>query len=231
MPSTIDDRAVFERTTTSAPDDRGLVVTEFVLPSGRRCQSPPIQQVELNGRWWITWANDIRAQDEADKTAKASEDTAKAIARRENPERSLDVLMASDASALPSKEESSPTSSSALPDDPNEMIRAKVLQMKETLSEHQNSQKRLQNLVKECRQNLEKWLIMVENLGIDLTPVPTTEDRVPSPDEFQPGYLESLSELVHDEDSPPMTEKTPRKKPKPRRRTARKPRVKKEKKT
>ncbi len=244
--SRIDDRLVFEKTTTSAPNDKGLVVMEYILPSGRVCQSPPIRQDALNGRWWISWANDIRAQDSADISNKAAEDSAKAIARRKTPSSSLDVLMASDAPASPNKDVSSSTSSSELPDDPEEMIRAKVASLDKELFD-------LMDLLKEQRlhmttliANRNKWGAIAAQLKIDLTPVsksveppsttepvdkvdttpgPTTEARVPSPLELQPTLPPEPSKDTVVAPASEVTEKTTTEKPKKRRRTPRKPRA------
>lgn len=137
--SSLSDSTILRESTFSPPDEKGRAQLKFKLPSGRVVTSSDwLVPAEVKGKVLIAWTNAIRAEDAFDIQERAEREV---LARAERRTRELSSAAAPASTApAPGQPSSAPSGSSgtspagtsksssvlSLPDDPRELIEAKL---------------------------------------------------------------------------------------------------------
>jgi len=171
--STLHDKEILEATYHGKLNPAGMTQFNYKLPSGRVVVSEWITAEQANsGKVIIRWVDRMREEDSFDK-AEEEERQRIAGAKRQTQRSSSDVpttkdvLVENNTSELP---RTSQKDSGGLPDDPDQMIRDKVIALATRLGTLAASSATIIRAIRETEDNFHKWRVVAENLGIDLNP-------------------------------------------------------------
>lgn len=218
--SSLNDSTVLRGTKFSPPDTKGRVQLSFELPSGRKITSTDwLVPGEIKGRVLIAWADAIRAEDAYDIQERAERQTL-ARAERRAQELGTGAPVDSGVSAVPNSSPGSPASAtssaeaskassttSALPDDPAEMIYAKLeslrIERAKVADQLLQSQTRLDNI----QRSISRWEAVGSGLGLPLEKPSDEVNKEPSQDADQVPVVDVGSIL---DPAPVPARRTPR---------------------